>query len=314
MLQFDILVLLISLFFIGLVSNKFVTYVSEIADIFGLSQMAAGFILLSLSTSLPELLVSVIASLIGEGGLSFGNVLGSNIANLTIIMGLAIIFSRTIVSINEDSQKEIIQFLFLSTIIPLFVIQIGNLSIALSIVLLILFVYFCFIVSKKASKTTVLKSSNYKSKLSLGIKFVISLALLVVISKYIVDSSINIASFFDIPPSIIGATIIGFGTSLPELTTTIQAFRKGLYDMGLGNLIGSCITNLTLVLGAASVVSFSTVNVIAAGSIMFFALLSTITMWYIVTMKKSIGRYTALTLSIIYLLFILQQLGFSIII
>jgi len=314
MFQFDLLVLLLSLFLMALVSERFVLYVSKIAEIFGLSEMAAGFVLLSVSTSLPELLVSTIASLIGEGGLSFGNVLGSNIANLTIIMGLAVILSRTRVPINEESHRELVQFLFLASIIPLFVVQRGSLSLALGIVLLILFAYFSFIVSKKASGTTIFKSANNKDKLLLWIKFLVSLALLIVISKYTVDSSVNIAEFFEIPPSVIGATIVGFGTSLPELATTIQAFRKGLYDMALGNLIGSCITNLTLILGVSSLASFSTVNVVAAGSFMFFVLLSTMTMWYVVSAKKSFGRRTALILVTIYTLFILQELGFSIII
>ena len=313
MFQLDVLILLISLVLIAIISEKFVAYVSKIAEIFRLSQMAAGFILLSVSTSLPEMLVSIIASLKGEGGLSFGNVLGSNVANLTIIMGIAVIISQTKVLINDESQKDIIQFLFLSSIIPLFVVQRGSLSLVLSIVLLILFVYFSFIVSTEASKTTVLKPPNVKDELLLGVKFIISLTLLIIVSKYTVDSSINIADFFGIPPSIIGATIVGLGTSLPELATTTQAFKKGLNDMALGNLIGSCITNLTLILGVTSLVSFSLVNTIAAGSIMFFALLSTMTVWYIVSAKKSFGRRTALILIVIYLLFILQELGLIII-
>jgi cation:H+ antiporter len=114
--------------------------------------MATGFVLLSVVTSLPELSVSALAALGSEGGLIVGNVLGSNVANLTIIIGLAVLITKKSVSLKGESQKELIQFLFISSIIPLFIVQRGTLSPVLGFVLLILFVYFSFIVSKKTGK------------------------------------------------------------------------------------------------------------------------------------------------------------------
>ncbi len=311
MLPVDLLILFGSLLLLGLVSDRVIRYVSMLAKVFGLSEMAAGFILLSVSTSLPELSVSITASLIDEGGLSLGNVLGSNVANLTIIMGLAIILSKTRILIGEEPQRELIQFLFLSSVIPLFVVQRGSLSFTLGIVLLILFVFFSVTVSKKAPEVTTLQPIEKKEKAILILKFLVSITLVIVISRYTVDSGINIAKFFEIPPSIIGATIVGTGTSLPELATTVQAFRKGLFNMALGNLLGSCITNITLILGASSLMAFSEVNVTATGSLMFFVLLSTLYVWYIISTRKSIDRQIAYILIVIYILFILQELGFS---
>ena len=144
MIIIDIIIVLISLTLLALISERTIRYASMLAELLGMSQMAVGFILLSISTSLPEFTVSIIASIRGEGGLSFGNVMGSNVANLTIILGLAIIFSRKRILIKEDSQKELIQILFIASIIPLFIIQRGSLSPVLGIVLLILFGYFSF--------------------------------------------------------------------------------------------------------------------------------------------------------------------------
>jgi cation:H+ antiporter len=110
--------------------------------------MAAGFILLSVTTSLPELSVSILSSMSGEGGLSLGNVLSSNIANLTIIIGQAVFLSKTAIYIKGESQKELVQFMFLSSVIPLFIVQRGSLGPVLGLVLLILFVYFSFTISK----------------------------------------------------------------------------------------------------------------------------------------------------------------------
>jgi cation:H+ antiporter len=274
--------------------------------------MAAGFILLSVTTSLPELSVSTIAATLGEGGLSVGNVLGSNIANLTIIIGLAIFFSKTEILVKGQSQKELVQFLFLSSIIPLFIVQRGSLGPVLGIVLLTLFIYFSVTISRKTGKTEPIDPIEKRDTTMVGLKFALSVALIIVLSKFVVDSSIDIASFIGLPPSIIGATIVGLGTSLPELATTAQALKENLFGMALGNLLGSCITNITLILGVSSLITFSQVDVLAVQSIMFYVLLSSLSVWYLVGASERISKKAALFLCTVYLLFILQQVGVSV--
>ncbi|MHA1686753.1 MAG: sodium:calcium antiporter, partial [Candidatus Heimdallarchaeaceae archaeon] len=123
-----------------------------------------------------------------------------------------------------------------------------------------------------------------------------------------------VAQFLGIPTTIIGATLIAIGTSLPELATTLQALKKNLYEMALGNLLGSCITNLTLVLGLSALLSFSSINILTTGTIIFFVLLSTLTIWYLISTRKYLKKSDGIILCLIYLLFILQQIGFSILI
>jgi cation:H+ antiporter len=314
MIIYSIPLLAISLLLIMLVSDRIIRYVLAISKAFGLSEMAAGFILLSVTTSLPELSVSTVASLAGEGGLSVGNVLGSNIANLTIILGLAILLSRKEVMIKGQSQKELVQFLFISSIIPLFIVQRGSLGPVLGIVLLILFAYFGVTVSRKTESTTFNEAPQQREGniAVVGIKFLVGVGLIIILSKFAVDSSIDIAGFIGLPPSIIGATIIGFGTSLPELATTIQALKKGLVSMALGNLLGSCITNITLILGVSSLLSFSPVNVVAVQSIMFYVLVSSLSVWYMVGASERLTKKGALFLCLVYGIFILQQVGVSV--
>jgi len=287
-----------------------------ISKALGLSEMAAGFILLSITTSLPELSVSTVASLAGEGGLSVGNVLGSNIANLTIILGLAMLLSRKEITIKGQSQKELVQFLFISSIIPLFIVQRGSLGPVLGIVLLILFAYFGVTVSRKTETTTVDETPQQQQKEEniafVGIKFLVGVGLIILLSSFAVDTSIDIADFIGLPTSIIGATIIGFGTSLPELATTVQALKQGLVSMALGNLLGSCITNITLILGVSSLLSFSEVNVVAVQSIMFYVLLSSLSVWYMVGASERLTKKGAIFLCLIYGIFILQQVGVSV--
>ncbi|MFC1487561.1 sodium:calcium antiporter [Thermoproteota archaeon] len=313
MIVLSIIILAISLFLIGMVSDRIIRYTLVLSKVFGLSEMAAGFVLLSVTTSLPELSVSILSSASNEGGLSVGNVLGSNIANLTIIIALAIFFSKSEIFIKGESQKELIQFLFISSVIPLFIVQRGSLGPILGFVLIILFIYFSITISKTPKESEVSnQKENHDNRAAIaGLKFVFCLAIIIILSKLVVDSSIDIANFIALPPSIIGATIIGLGTSLPELATTIQALKKKYYDMALGNLFGSCITNITLVLGISSLVSFSEVNVLAVESIMFYVLISSLTVWFMVSSNKSITKKGAIFLLLIYVAFILQQIGIS---
>lgn len=280
--------------------------------------MAAGFLLLSIATSLPELSVSTIATLSGEGGLSVGNVLGSNIANLTIILGLSILIAKKTINIKGQSQKELVQFLFITSIIPLFIIQRGTLGTMLGVILLILFAYFGLTISRKTEITNnshEIALSNKKENMPfIGIKFLFGLALIIFFSTIAVESSVELADFIGLPSSIIGATIIGLGTSLPELATTIQALKQGLHSMALGNLLGSCITNITLILGISSLVSVSEVNIVAVQSIMFYVLVSSLTVWYMVGSNEKLTKKGALFLCLIYIAFILQQVGFSVLV
>ena len=308
---FSLPLLIISLFFIGVVSDRIIRYTLVLSRVFGLSEMAAGFILLSVTTSLPELSVSTVASLIGEGGLSAGNVLGSNVANLTIIIALAIFFSRTEIAVKGQSHKELVQFLFLSSVIPLFIVQRGSLGPILGLVLLILFVYFSITISRKAEKTEPLDRAVGDTA-AVGLKFVASLIIIVLLSKLVVDSSVDIAGSMGLPPSIIGATIVALGTSLPELATTMQALKKRLFEMALGNLFGSCITNITLILGVSSLISFSEVSVLAVESIMFYVLLSSLSVWYMVSSSEVVSKRGAFFLFLVYVSFILQQVGISV--
>jgi cation:H+ antiporter len=308
----ELILLLSSLAIIAVVSDRIIVYVTKLSSYFGLSEMSAGFILLSVATSLPELFVSSLASLSNQGGLSVGNVLGSNIANLTIILGLAVLISRTKITIDSNSEKELVQFLFLSSLIPLFILQRGSIGPVLGVVLLVLFVYFSINISKKAGKISSLGFYRRKEINFIIVKFLIAIGLILFLSKLVVDNGVGIATSLGLPPSVIGATIIAFGTSLPELATTIQALKKRLFGMALGNIFGSCITNLTLVLGFASLLSFSQVSVVATGSMLFFTLITALTIWYLISTRKYIGRKISLFIILIYVLFVLQQIGFSI--
>jgi len=312
MILYSVLLLAFSLLLIAVLSERVIGYVLTLSKAFGMSEMSAGFILLSVTTSLPELAVSTVASIAGEGGLAAGNALGSNVANLTVIIGLAVFLGKTEIPVKGEFQKELVQFLFLSSMIPLFIVQRGSLGPVLGLVLLILFIYFSVTISRKTEKVEKTETEQRGNTAMVGLKFMAAAVLIIAVSKLLVDSAVDIAEFVGLPPSIIGATIVGLGTSLPELATTIQALKKKLFGMALGNLLGSCITNITLILGVSSLITFSEVNVLAVESIMFYVLLSSLSVWYMVSASERIGKKAAIFLCAVYILFILQQVGVSV--
>ena len=294
-------------------SDRAVNYVMKLSKVLGISEMSAGFIILSLSTSLPELLVSINSGLIGEGALAIGNVLGSNVANVTIILGLAVIISRKRkLMFKRRVFDNLTQFLFVSSLIPLFILQTGKLSLILGSILIALFVFFTVKTPTKVKNVEDITVMYKKDKVIVSVKFVIAIIMVIISSNYVVTSGVNIARLFSIPASVIGATFIALGTSLPELSTTVQAFRKKLFDVGLGNVIGSCITNLTLVLGITAFINNVSLNIISFTSLTLFAIMSSMVTWYFISTGRRLDKREAFILIGLYAVFILQELGFSI--
>jgi cation:H+ antiporter len=190
----------------------------------------------------------------------------------------------------------------------------------LGVILLILFVYFGVTISRKTetkSNNTTQETPQPNKQENIPfilVKFIAGVALIIFLSTVAVDSSTEIAEFIGLPSAIVGATVIGLGTSLPELATTIQALKQKLYSMALGSLMGSCITNITLILGVASLLSASEVNVVAVQSIMFYVLLSSLSVWFMIGSNEKLTKKGAIFLCLIYVAFILQQVGVSLVI
>jgi cation:H+ antiporter len=134
-------------------------------------------------------------------------------------------------------------------------------------------------------------------------------AVLIFFSRILVDNAVKIAEELSIPASIVGATIVSIGTTLPELTTTIQAFKKKMFDIGLSNAIGSCIVNSTLILGINTLVGFKAINLISVTSLLIFFLAACILLWYFINTERKIKKIEASVLISAYLVFIIQELG-----
>ncbi len=236
---------------------------TKIAEQVGISQMVIGLTIVSLGTSLPELIVSVLASYEGRPGLSIGNVLGSNIANVLLILGCtAIVRSlpvprNTIISEVPFSLAAALLIGFLANS-NLWYEKQDQLQISRGDGTIILFFFFLFIAyilssAKEGQKTgPVPKTAPFHDLKSNALLIIGGALVLFLGGKWVVDSASAIALQFGLSETMIGITVVALGTSLPELVTSVSAALKGNTDIALGNAVGSNIFNLLLILGISA--------------------------------------------------------------
>jgi cation:H+ antiporter len=223
----------------------------NIAYRFKISKLVVGLTVVSFGTSAPELFVSLMAALDGHPDIAIGNVVGSNIANLGIVMALVVLIFP--MKINAKIAKIDFPVLFAASSIFLVVISdqvITGVEGFILLSVLIFYLYFLVLNSRKETKKNNEIISITRKQFYFGLLFIIvGIVGLKYGSEFFLDGAINIAQTFGMSDHLIGISIVAFGTSVPELTTSVvAAFRKHA-DISIGNLIGSNVFNLHAVLG-----------------------------------------------------------------
>lgn len=241
-----------------------VTGASRVAAALRISPLVIGLTIVAIGTSAPELVVSLIAATQGSEGLALGNVVGSNIANIGLILGLTGVIRA--VRVQESLVKREIPIMLVVTVFATLLILDGTLSRLDGLLLLFGFIAFngLFYYLIRAHPESVDLDSEEKtkpedpSKVNLALeagRIVLGSMVLVVGAQTLVTGASEIARSIGISEVVIGVTMVAFGTSLPELATSIMATLRGENDIAIGNVIGSNIANLLLVLGATSFVA-----------------------------------------------------------
>lgn len=232
-----------------------------IANKFRISQLVIGLTIVAFGTSTPELAVSLTSSLQGASDVALGNVVGSNIVNIGLILGIAAII-RPIIVTRSTIKKEVPIMVGVALVLILISLD-GNISVFEGIALsvgIIIFVVFSYKSSKKESSGI----ENPSIGLDLVKKNVISktvlmvgsgLALLTIGSFFTVENAVIIAQSFGVSERIIGLTLIAVGTSLPELVTSIVAALRGHSDLSVGNIVGSNIFNILAIIGISAAIT-----------------------------------------------------------
>jgi cation:H+ antiporter len=258
--------LIILLFLLGLAlivkgGDLFVDAASWIAEVSGIPKFLIGATIVSLATTLPELLVSIFAALEGNVDIAAGNAIGSVTANIGLIMGISVVCLPSVIKRAQFAPKAVM--MLVSAVLLLIFAQSRQIGIVPSIIMLCVFAVFVAenIMSAKKDNTgdPVIELSPERPTKKIIItnilKFLFGAAGIVVGAQLLVDNGEKLASLMGVPDGIIAVTFIAIGTSLPELVTTVTAIAKKQASLSIGNIIGANIIDLTLIMPLCSVIS-----------------------------------------------------------
>lgn len=304
----------IFIFIAGLVlvqkgGNHFVDSSIAIAERLKIPRIVIGGTIVSLATTAPELVVSTTASYMGDSGIALGNALGSAIANIGLIVSVAAILAPIAIDV-KDFRRRAIWMLVSAIFVFLFswdlkITQQGGI-ILLALATLYLSLNTVRAVLERKQNKIPDENSSSESDLSNGkliLMFLFGVGLVIVGSKLLVNSSIEIAKALKIPSIIIGMTVVAVGTSLPELVTAITSAKKKVADLAIGNILGANILNLALITGASAVINPLSLDLFTryyAFSWLFIMIIAMmIIFWKKGEMQKKAG-FVMLSLYVIY--------------
>ncbi|MBQ9072351.1 MAG: calcium/sodium antiporter [Bacilli bacterium] len=317
MLVVNIIILLVSLFLIIKFSDMFVDAATSIAEGFKVPKIVIALTVAAFCTCAPELAISFNSISSGNADMTLANVIGSSIINILLIIGISAIVKP--IKLKERTIRKELPFLLMITTVFYFLLNdsffntkaINSLSRVDGIILIIWFIAFClyiFSIARRHKEDSIINPKFTKKQAI--IRTIIALVGIIVTSDLIVDSAVYVAEALNISQKIIAMTIIVIGTSLPELTITILSAKKGEFDMAIGNIIGTNIFNICIVLGLPITI-FGTVSSTAFGLVdLMVVLLAALLLFIFGTSDKKLTRREGiimLLVVVVYYLYIFLQ-------
>lgn len=287
-------------------ASLMITSSSKIARHFKISEYTVSFLVIAFATSLPELMVGIVSALDGKPSLSYGNVLGSNIADLTIILAIPILVGGAIATQEIVRNKDLIHTAFFG-VLPLILMLDGVLSKFDGLGLLVSYFFYLFLVLRRSSVSESIAQNFVKTNVLKNLLFFLfSVVLLLISSDLLVKVAENLSIAAGLPIIFVGLTLTAVGTSLPELTFGLKAIKTHHKGEVLGNIVGSVVANSTLVLGVTAILSPILANGDIGMSSVGFLIL-TLALFLIFGFRKKLGKTEALIFLALYIIFILTE-------
>ena len=278
-------------------ADLFVDSASRIAKRFGIPSLIIGMTIVAMGTSAPELSVSITSAIKGLNDMSIANVVGSNIFNTLMILGVSSLFNK----LKINSYKDIV-VMMISSVLLLVCCFNNTLGIINGIVLLIMFVLFMLSQIKGAKAEVEEDNVHHRPMLLTIVLGIIGMCAIIGGGNLVVNSASVIAMNLGMSENLVGLTIVALGTSLPEFITSVIATGKGEIDIAVGNVVGSNIFNILFVLGIAGIINPMTVSLVAIYDIAILVIVSVLILF--VTRKKEINKYNGLMLIAIYVCYL----------
>lgn len=313
----SIFLLIIGLLILIKAASIFVDGCSNVAKALKIPSIIVGLTIVALGTSTPEAVVSINASLKGMNDMALGNVIGSSICNLLLVLGCSGL-AGTIIAKKKVMTRDYKYMMFSSMILFVIILSFyitgqtsGIITRTSGLLLLGFLILYFYVLMVDAINNAHHKEDeqDHKIKIKDIIYIILGLAGVVIAGDLVVDNAVEIANFLNISERVIGLTIIAIGTSLPELVTSVIASKKNEDDIAIGNVVGSNILNVLFILGASSVISPIEFEISAFidAIVMMFAI---IIVYLILKKDRKIEKKDSILLLlfyIIYMIFILMR-------
>jgi len=309
-------ILLIVLGFILLIkgADLLVDGASNIAKKFHIPEIIIGLTIVSIGTSLPELFVSITSAIDGYPDMAIGNVVGSNIANMLLILGMSAIIKS--IAFKKETRLIEIPICLAVSIIFMILCNIGQditrIDAGILIALFVAFIIYTIVMAfkgnefeKNEEETEQIEDKTNESAIKNIIYIILGIVLLKFGGDFTVDNAVNVAKFFNLSEKLISVTILAVGTSLPELVTSVSAAIKGKSDIAIGNIIGSNIFNMLLIIGVSALIKPILYN-LSYNIDMIFVIAATLilALFPVIPPKNKMTRINGIIYVIIYIVYL----------
>ncbi len=273
----------------------------NIASRFGVSQMVIGLTIVAMGTSMPELCVSMVSALKGTPDLAVGNVVGSNTLNTLLIVGCSALVAP--IMVKRSSVRRDIPFAVLASLLMLIFCLDGGIDRLDATLLFILFAVFMFVTVKYGKNEGTEAKTTAAPLGKATLLLVVGLVCLILGSNLFVDNASFIASTLGVSDAVIGLTIVAGGTSLPELATSMVSAKKGNSDIAIGNVIGSNVFNILMIIGVTGLVKPMHIKGITSLDLIVM-LASMLLLWFFCRTTYKVKRWEGAVLSISYIAYL----------
>lgn len=298
MILIQILLLAVGFFMLMKGADWFVEGSAGIAKKMGIPQLVIGLTIVAMGTSAPEAAVSINASLKGNAGIAIGNVVGSNILNILIILGISAVLAT--MAIQKSTFCYEIPFMIFVTVVLIALGMTGEYVTRVEgVILWVLFIVYLLYLFRLAKQGSEEEHSEDRPVWKLLVFMILGGVLVVWGSDVTVDSATEIAKVIGLSERFIGLTIVALGTSLPELVTSVIAAKKGNADIAIGNIVGSNIFNILFVIGTASIIApvmYQSVFLVDG----IIAVLAGVLLWVSVAKSKSLRKPWGIVMLLCY--------------
>lgn len=273
----------------------------NIASRFGVSQMVIGLTIVAMGTSMPELCVSMVSALKGTPDLAVGHVVGSNTLNTLLIVGCSALVAP--IMVKRSSVRRDIPFAVLASLLMLIFCLDGGIDRLDATLLFILFAVFMFVTVKYGKNEGTEAKTTAAPLGKATLLLVVGLVCLILGSNLFVDNASFIASTLSVSDAVIGLTIVAGGTSLPELATSMVSAKKGNSDIAIGNVIGSNVFNILMIIGVTGLVKPMHIKGITSLDLIVM-LASILLLWFFCRTTYKVKRWEGAVLAISYIAYL----------